>query len=108
MSGDIGTLNATPGKATYWVKDPAGMPHATGVLCLVAIDEFGDVTRLPIRSQWDDAAMTVGEAVEQHLAGAIKQADADLERRRRESPPEPEQPPKRVDPATRTWLSDDD
>jgi hypothetical protein len=41
-----------------------------------------------------------------HLAGAIKEADRDLERRRREAPEQPPKP-RRMDPATRRFLDDD-
>lgn len=108
MITDISPLNQGAGKATYWIKEAAGMPQAAGVLRLVAIDEAGDVTRLPIRAEWDDAAMTQAEAVEQHLAGAIKQADADLERRRREKPAEPEPREPAPDRPTQRWLADAD
>jgi hypothetical protein len=103
---DIRPLGAADGKASYWVKDPPGLPDAAGCLRLVLIDEFGTVHSTPMRAPWDDAAPTRAEAVEAHLAGAVAEADRQLERRRREAPePEPKPPP--MDPATERFLGDE-
>jgi hypothetical protein len=63
------------------------------------------VTNLPIQRKWEPAAPTRAEAVEAHLAGAIAEADRDLERRRRDAP-EPKKTLPPMDPATRRFLGD--
>jgi hypothetical protein len=85
---DIRPLGAGDGKAFYWVQTSS---HPGGsALQLVAVDEVGEVTRMPIRAGFDAAAPTLAEAVEAHLGRAIADADRELERRRREAPePEP-------------------
>jgi hypothetical protein len=105
MASDIRPLGAGDGRAFYWIKTSS---HPGGsALQLVAIDEFGEVTRMPIHAEHDAAAPTLGEAVRAHLAGAVAEADRELERRRREAPePEPAPPP--VDPATRRFFEDYD
>ncbi|MEK6272972.1 MAG: hypothetical protein AABM42_10055 [Actinomycetota bacterium] len=107
MPKDIRPLGAADGKACYWVKDlPPGLRGAVGCLRLVLIDEQGEIHSTPMRARWDPAAMTRAEAVEAHLAGAVTEADRELERRRREAP-EPEPKPAPMDPATRRFLMTD-
>jgi hypothetical protein len=102
---DIRPLGTGDGTGFYWTK--TSRHPGSSDLVLVSIDEFGQVTTLPIRARHDDAAMTRAEAVERHLAGAIAEADRDLERRRREEP-EPQAKPQPVDPATTRFLGDGD
>jgi hypothetical protein len=99
---DIRPLGAGGEKSFYWVKTS----DSAGPLALISIDEYGEVTSLPIRAEFDPAAPTRAEAVEAHLASAIAEADRELERRRRDAP-EPEAKPPPVDPATRRFLEDD-
>ncbi len=80
MPTDIRPLGAAE-RSFYWIKT-SSMPGSGGYLTLVAIDEFGKVTRMPIQSKFDAAAMTQAEAVEAHLGRAIADADRELERRR--------------------------
>ena len=103
-SSDIRPLGAGDGTGFYWIRTGDGL--GAGYLSLVAIDEVGTVTSLPIRGEFDAAAPTRAEAVEAHLANAIAEADRDLERRRRDAP-EPAAKPPPVDPATRRFLEDD-
>ena len=102
---DIRPLGAGDGVGFYWIRTTSH--PGSSALQLVAIDEFGKVTRMPIQSKFDAAAMTQGEAVEAHLGRAIADADRELERRRREAAePEPIPPP--MDPATARFLADYD
>jgi hypothetical protein len=79
------------------------MRGGMGSLALVLIDEAGEITWRAMRAPWDDAAPTKAEALQEHLAGLVQEADRDLERRRREAPePKPKPPP--MDPATRRFL----
>lgn len=107
MTKDIRPLGATDGKASYWVKESGWLNGSAGHLRLVVIDEAGHVEATPTCADWDDAAMTRAEAIEAHLAGAIKQADRQLERRRREAP-EPTPKPEPMSPATQRFYSDDE
>lgn len=103
---DIRPLGTGDGKAFYWVKTSSD--PGVGDLSLVAIDEFGEVTGMPIQAEWDAAAATRAEAVERHLAGAIAEADRELERRRREAPKPPVEKPTPMDPATARFHEDYD
>jgi hypothetical protein len=108
LAKDIRPLGAGDGKGIYWIKEPPSLPGAIGCLCLVVIDEYGDVQRTPIRAKWEDSAMTLAEAVQTHLSGAIAEADRTLERRRREAPEPAQEKPPPLDPATRRFLRDED
>ena len=92
--------------AWYWVQTGDNLGRKAH-LVLVAIDELGAITTTGVRQRFDEAAATRGDAVVEHLAEAVKEADANLERRRArlgEQPDEPKPPP--VDPATRRFFSD--
>lgn len=109
MSKDIGTYGAGQDLVYYWIRSVSGMGrYVTGSLHLVAIDELGRVTDTHSRRPDDESALSEEEAVLDRLAPAIKQADADLERRRKEKPtePKPEQPT--MDVATRRFMEDAD
>lgn len=77
---------------------------------LVAIDELGNVTDTHLRGPADDAAPTRGDAIKEHLASAIKDAEASLERRRQKLAAEPpkEPDPEPIDPATARFHYDPD
>jgi hypothetical protein len=63
LAKDIHPLGAGDGEGVCWIKEPPSLPGAIGCLRLVVIDEYGDVQRTPIRGEWDEAAMTLPEAV---------------------------------------------
>ena len=110
MASDLRPLGGAGNLGWYWVKHPGafiGSPMGQG-LRLVAIDEFGNVTRTRRRAEWDDAAPTEEEALLQHLSGAVAQADSNLKRFKRQhehDPPKPPPPP--ADPATQRFLMED-
>jgi hypothetical protein len=102
-NSDIRPLGAGDGIGYYWVAKGGSFGNH---LTLVAINEMGEVTSTGLHKAWDDAAPHESEAVIQHLAGGLSQADADLERRR-EAAPEPEPDPEPpMDMATRRFLED--
>jgi len=92
MANDIRPFGSADGLGFYWVK--SFEQFGNGSLVLLAIDEVGQITGTGARRTFDDAAYTREEAVLEHLAAGIKQADTDLERRRRAKPSEPEGEPK--------------
>lgn len=107
MASDIGSYGTGDGLGFYWVR--VEQQWGGGHCELIAIDELGAITTTPGRRDYDPAARTHEEAGLHHLAPAIRQADADLERRRREMPDEGEAPPPApLDPATARFLSDPD
>jgi hypothetical protein len=70
-------------------------------LVLIAIDQVGEVKVTDVSKRDDEAAMTREEAVAHHLAAPIRQADTDLDRRRKERPEKTEEPRTvPMDPAT--------
>lgn len=101
---DLKPLGSTEGIAYYWIQQH---DYGSSHLALVAVDELGHVTTTGARSAYDEAAPTQQEAVLDHLAPAIAQADAHLERRRQELPL-PELKPEPVSPATQRFLDDGD
>lgn len=104
---DIRQFGSGEGVGFYWVRTE--VQFGAGYCELVAIDELGTISPTPARRDYDRAAPTRAEAGLQHLAPAIRQADSDLERRRRELPAEGDEPkPEPLDPATARFLSDPD
>ena len=104
---DIKKYGTGEGVGFYWTRE-AQQFGAPG-LVLIAVDDLGTVTRTQARRDQDEAALTDGEAVLEHLGDAIKQADGHLERRRRklaENPPEAK--PEPMSPATRAFFEDAD
>ncbi len=105
MPKDIQPFGAGEGVGFYWIRQN---DNSGRCVVLTAIDELGNVDPTGIRSKWDEAAPNREEAVLEHLAGAVSEADAKLERRKAklpEIPPEPK--PKPADPATDRFYSDD-
>lgn len=102
MTSDIRRFGASEGIGFYWVK--VNVQHGRGYCELVAVDEVGTVTQTTGRQDYDETARTREEAALHHLAPAIKEADADLERWRAEAPAE-EPPP--IDRATSRFLEED-
>lgn len=100
---DIRPFGTGEGVAFYWIK--MREQWGPGFLELVGIDETGTVTSTTGHRDYDEAARTREEAVLHHLSPAIKQADADLERRRAEQPEQPDKPAP-MDPATRRFYQD--
>ncbi|MBA2240616.1 MAG: hypothetical protein H0W09_05150 [Solirubrobacterales bacterium] len=84
MTNDIRPLGAGTGATPYWVK--SGQYSS---IQLVFIDEAGLVTGTGVRRGWDDAAPTKEEALIAHLGPAIDQADAALERFKRDRSKQP-------------------
>jgi len=85
---DIKRYGAGEGVGFYWIAEDQQFGDV--VCLLVAIDETGTVTRTTARRPHDPAAPTEGQAVLEHLGGAIKLADGRLDRSRRklaENPP---------------------
>lgn len=110
MTTDIRPYGSGQGLGYYWIRQASSAGRFTSQnLALVAIDEVGNVTDTGSRRADDEAAMTQEEAVLVHLAPGIKQADADLARRRKEgAASEPAQPkPQPMDKATRDFLEYD-
>lgn len=98
-------VGAGSGVGFYWIKEYAGV--GVGRCLLVAIDEYGNVTRTKVGKELDEAAPSESEAVHEHISGGIKAADAHLERRRKklaENPPEDK--PEPMDPATQRFFWD--
>ena len=105
---DINTYGSAENLGYYWIRRTTSMgPAQSSVLHLVTIDQFGKVTDTGNRRPDDPAALDQGEAVQSHLAAAIKAADDHLERRRAEMPEMPEAKPPH-DPATDRFLDDGD
>lgn len=107
---DIRPYGAGEALGYYWVRRSTYAGRAaSSTVELVAIDALGNVTATGVRGDDDPAAPTEQEAVLQHLGAGIKEADAKLERRRREAPEqEPEKPAPRPDPATEKFFDDAD
>ena len=105
MPSDIRPFGAGDGLGFYWIKSYEQFGNDS--LELVAIDEVGHFKRTGTRKAFDEAAFTQEEAILEHLAAGIKEADASLDRRRRDAPePAPEPPP--MDRATRRFHMDAD
>ncbi|MCB0865496.1 MAG: hypothetical protein KDB58_07270 [Solirubrobacterales bacterium] len=104
MASDIRPFGTGEGVGFYWVK--VGEQFGPGYCELIAIDEIGNVTTASARLDYEEVALTRGEAVIQHLAPAIREANKDLEKRRANAP-EPEEKPERLDPATAAFLADE-
>ena len=93
----------------FWIKEYGQYGH--GHCVLVAIDEFGSVTRTGARRPLDEDALPEAAAVLEHLSPACHQADAHLERRKRRLDEEGREAPEKkrlVDPATARFFSDGD
>ena len=84
MTNDIRPLGAGAGATPYWVQG-----QRYGSVRLVFIDEMGLMTRTGIRRPWDENAPTEEEALIAHLGAAIDQADAALERWKRDRSKQP-------------------
>lgn len=105
MSSDIGRFGASDDVGFYWIEEEQSIGNLK--LSLIAIDGVGQVTRTGLELPHDPAAMTEEVAVAHHLAGPVRQADADLQRRRKEyeeNPPKPKPAP--ADPATEKFYYD--
>lgn len=104
---DIKTYGSPDNIAFYWVREDAQFSGAQSIL--ISIDELGQVTRTSARRKADPAALSIDEAILEHLGEAIRQADTHLEKRRKEldleevEETEPEVPPSL---ATRRFLGD--
>lgn len=110
MATDIKKYGAAEGIAFYWVRIQDGIStgEMQAYLSLVAIDETGTVTPTGTRAADDPAAPTKGEAVMEHLSGAIESANAALERRRANMPEQDEPAPEPMDGATAAFFSDEE
>lgn len=104
MSNDIGRYGENPDLGHYWIQEEPSPGNKR--LSLIVIDQFGEVTQTGVMAPHDAAALTQSEAIGHHLRGAIRQADSDLDRRRKEyaeNPPDPD--PEPMDLATAKFHS---
>lgn len=110
MMNDISQYGAAENLGFFWIKEDARYGGSKDCV-LVAIDELGEVSKMPGRRPLDTDAPTEAEAVLEHLQGSIRQADTNLERRKRRLDEEGRDAPEKkrpVDAATARFFEDDD